>query len=311
VAPRSDTAQPASLRCSGLFQRLPLRGDEHVNKCYRRAQIAMENSWFELVDCVLRPARPRLDDCICERELHRSARRLVAEERARAIANCVSRIEEARAAVFAADDGVIPSRMTELEREWRRVSRSDPDDGLMDLWARIAPLSWIDRKRWRDSDAPAKLDAAIALASGAPSVEAAESAVGSLRAALAAWGTPVGSAIRWRSFDADADCVTELLAAPLRAAREAIARRGPAPIIDERTQQLEAAVYEAARARFPERPLLAQALAHAASVDALLRAAAIDDRPNPVTPLRELWQAGYTLAAVDVSGVTLELPPLP
>ncbi len=271
----------------------------------------MQNSWFELIDCVLRPTRPHLELCLRERELHQSARRPVAEARARAIANCVSRIEAARAAVFAADDGVIPSRMTELEREWRRVSRSDPDDGLMDLWARIAPISWIDRKRWRDSDAPAKLDVAIALAADAPGVEAAESAVGSLRAALAAWGTPLGSAIRWRSFDADTDCVTELLAAPMRAARESIASWDAAPIIVERARQLEANVYEAARVRFPERPLLARALAHAASVDRLLRAAAIDERPNPVTPLRELWKTGYTLAAIDPSGVTLELPPLP
>jgi hypothetical protein len=271
----------------------------------------MQNSWFELVDRLLRPARPHLADCFREGELHQSARRGVAEQRARAIANCVSGIEAARAAVFAADDGVISSRMTELEREWRRVSRSDPDDGLMDLWARITPISWIDRKRWRHSDAPAKLDAAIALAAGAPSVEAAECAVGSLRAALAAWGTPLASAIRWRPFDTDTDCVTELLAAPLRAARESIATWDAAPIIIERVQQLEAAVYEATLVRFPERPLLAQSLAHAAGVDRLLGAAALSERPNPVTPLRELWQAGYTLAAIDVSGVTLELPPLP
>jgi hypothetical protein len=70
-------------------------------------------------------------------------------------------------------------------------------------------------------------------------------------------------------------------------------------------------VLEAAKLRFSERPLLAQSLAHAALVDYLVQAAAIVERPNPVTPLRALWKAGYSLAAIDSAGVTLEIPPLP
>jgi hypothetical protein len=271
----------------------------------------MRDSWLELVDSVLSPLRPDLEQCIREGELHRAAQRPVAEERARALANCERRIEAARAAVFAADDGIIPSRMTELEREWRTVSRADPDAGLMDLWARIAPPSWLDRKRWRDSDAESRLDAATALAADVRGVEAAESAIGSLRVALAAWGTRIGPRIRWRSFDVDADCVTPLLAEPQRTALEAVAAHHAAPVILERTQQLERAVLDAARARFPERPHLAQSLAHASRVDGLWRAAAIDDRPNPVTPLRALWKTGYSLAALDASGATLEFPRMP
>ena len=42
--------------------------------------------------------------------------------RAMALADCERRINEARAAIFAADDGVVSKRMTELEREWRELS---------------------------------------------------------------------------------------------------------------------------------------------------------------------------------------------
>ncbi len=213
--------------------------------------------------------------------------------------------------MFAAGDGVISPLMTELERQWRRLSRSDPDGGLMDLWGRIAPPSWVDRKRWRDSDAAAQLDAVVALASDVAGVEAAESALGLLRVALAAWGTPLGPRIRFRSFDADGDCVSDFLAEPERAAREALAKRDAGPVILERALQLERVVYEAARGRFPERPLLAQALAHAACVDTLLHATASAERPNPVTPLCALWRTGYALAAVDATSVTLEIPQLP
>jgi hypothetical protein len=273
--------------------------------------MAVHDSWLELVDCVLRPARPQLMPCLRERDLHRAAGRRLVEEQARALLDCRNRIEAARAAVLAADDGVIPARMTDLEREWRGLSRFDAEGGLMELWARIAPSSWIDRKRWRDSDAGAMLDAATALAADVLGIEAAEAAVGSLRAALAEWGVRLGPRVRWRSFDSDADCVSELLTEPLRAAREAVAKRDAGPVMLTRNQQLECAVQEAAIARFPERPLLAQGLARAAFVDGLLRATAITDRPNPVISLRELWQAGYTLGAVSELSVTLELPPLP
>ena len=200
--------------------------------------------------------------------------------------------------------------MLELEREWRSLSRSDPDDGLMDLWARVAPNSWIDRKRWRDCEPTARLDAAIALAADVEGVEAAESAVDSLVLALATWGTPIGSRIRWRPFERDAEHAGPWLAEPLRAARGALSARGGEATVVLRAGRLEQVVHEAARARLPRRPLLARDLAHAAFVDGVWRAASLGGRPSPVTPLFEIWKAGYTLSAIDGSAVTLEIPSL-
>jgi hypothetical protein len=215
--------------------------------------------------------------------------------------------------VFAAEDGFVPSRMTELEREWRRLSRRDPDGGLMDLWARIAPAAWIDRKRWRDSDPARQVDAAIALASDPDGVENAEASIGSLAVALAGFGARVGSRVVWRASDEDFTQTAALLAEPLRAACEALSARSDgrlASIAVERAQQLEREVHEAALARFPERPVLADALGHAAMVDQVWRAASLPGRPNPVTSLSELWRTGYVLAAVDVSVVTVAVAPL-
>jgi hypothetical protein len=234
----------------------------------------------------------------------------LAQAQTRALESCRAGIEEARAAVFVADDGVIPARMTELEREWRRLSRSDPDGGLMDLWARIAPTAWLDRKRWRHSNPSGMLDTAVALAADVEGVDAAEAAVRSFGSALAAWGAPIGLLVRWRPLEADTDGVSPLLAQPLLAATEAVAQLHQGPRMLELARELERAVHAAAMGRFPGRPLLAQALARAALLDRLLHAAAILERPNPVTPLRELWHAGYTLAAGDATGVTLEFPPL-
>jgi hypothetical protein len=285
-------------------RRAPVVAPEY-NSCVREA-------WLKLVESVLlRPARPHLDRCLRERDRHRAERRLHDEERTLALARCRANIESARAAVFAADDGVVTWRMLELEREWRSLSRSDLDDGWMDLWARVAPASWIDRKRWRDSDAAARLDAAITLAADVEGVEAAESAVDSLVAALAAWGTPIGTRIRWRPFERDAAHAEPWLAEPLRASREALSARGlVVSAVVARERRLEQVVLEAARARFPERPLLARDLAHAAFVDGVWRAASLDGRPNPVTPMYEIWKAGYAFSAIDASGVTLEITAL-
>src|ERR1700722_19337039 len=149
---------------------------------------AMRDSWLELVAGLLRPPRPRLERCLRARELHLAARGPVRESRARALASCEARIERARAAVLEANDGVISAAMRDLEREWHALSRPDPDGELMDLWAQIAPASWIDRKRWRDAEPVARLNAAIALAADVEGVEAEEAAVAALRVALAGWG---------------------------------------------------------------------------------------------------------------------------
>jgi hypothetical protein len=268
----------------------------------------MRNPWLQMLDCVLRPARPEIERCLDERARHVAARRQFAEQRARALANCERRIQEARTLVFAADDGVVPSHMTALEREWRLLARRDPDEGLMDLWARIAPASAIDRKRWRDSEPGAQLDAAVALGADAQNVEVAEQAIGALRRALAVYGTPIGGRIRWAWCERDTECVVGLLAEPLRAACAACPADHRA-IVLERAQRLELSVHEAALARFPARPCLARDLAHAAFVDFVWRAAALGEATNPVTALCALWQTGYVLSEVTASSVTVEIPP--
>jgi hypothetical protein len=225
-------------------------------------------SWRAIVDRILRPSRPQLALCVREGEAHLEARQRITGERARAIAECEALIEQARAKVFAADDGVVTWRMWDLERRWRRLSRSDPDDGLMDLWARIAPCAWTDRKRWRDAtDDASRLETAIALASDVDGVEAAESAIGALRHALATWGARVGPRVRWSLFRADADATTDWLAGPLSVARAALAERGGGAAVESRALELEQGILEAALARCPERPVLARSIAHAALVD--------------------------------------------
>ena len=270
----------------------------------------MRDAWLKLVGDVLRPARPRLEACETERQRHLEAQHAVAERRARAVARCIAEIEAARAEVFAAKDGVVTSRMTALEREWRMLSRVDRDGELMDLWARVAPASWLDRKRWRDSASAAQLDACIALASDVEGVEAAEAAVVALRTALAASGTTVPERVRWRGFERDFEGTAELLEEPLRAALAALSAREHASVALERARALEEIVHEAARRRFPERASLARALGHAAFLDFVWHAASLDARTNPVTPLRDLWAAGYVLSAIDEHAVTVELPGL-
>jgi hypothetical protein len=271
----------------------------------------MRDTWSEILDAVLRPARPHLERCLRAREDYLAARQLLAAERVVEVARCVRSIDALRTAVFASNDGVVTRRMTELEREWRRLTRGDPDAGLMDLWARIAAPSWIDRKLWRDSAPAARLDAAIALAADAEGVDAAESAIDALRSALAGHGTKVGPRVRWleRTDERDAESAVALLAEPLRAAREGCP-------VDHRTQTLERAhrverkVHEDALARFPARPGLGRDLAHAAFVDVVWRASSSDDAANPVTALRALWRTGYVLSEVTPAFVTLEIPPL-
>ncbi len=278
----------------------------------RQSARTVPGAWLAVIDRVLQPARPELERCVREGQVHRQERQVVHQRRAAAIAACMSRIESARAAVFAADTGAVPQLMTDLEREWRVLSRKDADDGLMDLWARLTPGSWHDRKRWRDSSAADKVDAAVALAADVRGVEAAEAAAHSLRSALAAWGVTLGARIRWRAIEHEGDAVTELLAQPLLAAQAALASEHANGIVGRRSEAIRRAVRGAAAAspRLPARPLLTAEIAHAAFVESMVRAAAIDGRPDPVAPLRDLWRSGYALVEADASGVTLEIPPL-
>jgi hypothetical protein len=270
----------------------------------------VRDTWLSLVDSVLRPARPELATCLVERARHAAEQRLAGEGRTRLRVACEASIESLRATVFAAKDGIVLSRMTDLEREWRRLSRTDPDGGLMELWARIAPPSFVDRKLWRDSDPAAKLDAAIALAADGDAVARAERAVESFRAALAPWGVTMGARIRWRPYEGDGDCVSELLAGPFRAAFEELSSRGVASVVLERAQRLERDVLDRARARFPDAPRLAGCLGHSAFVEYVFQAASLGGRLNPVTALRELLATGYVLSALDATAATLGFPPL-
>ncbi|MBS2020183.1 MAG: hypothetical protein JST00_45410 [Deltaproteobacteria bacterium] len=227
------------------------------------------------------------------------------------MADCEARIQRARAAVFAADDGVVTASMTTLEREWRMLARTDRDAGLMDLWASIAPASWLDRKLWRDSPPAAQLDAAIALAADAEGVEAAEAAARDVRDAFLAWEIPVGERIRWRLGDRDVDATSDLLSEVLRAATATATEPSREAV---RARSLEQAVRAALTARLPERPLLAGSIAHAAFVDRVLcarrhlhadRLRMDEERPSPAWALYGVWRTGHAIASIDDAGIVL------
>lgn len=262
----------------------------------------MLGRWQKVVDSVLRPARPGLERCLAERVTHRTAQKRRSDENARALRDCVQRIERDRAAIFAANDGVVPASMTELEREWRALARRDHDRGLMDLWARIAPAAWIDHKLWRDSDPDVQVDAAIALAADVEGVEAATAAIGSLRALLAPWGATFGPRVSFRLEPQDSEHTIALFTEPLVAARSS-------GDVVARALRFAEQVGSAVFARVPDRVHLGGDIAHAAFVDALWNNAELG-HPSPVTPLCELWSTGYVIAALDAEGVTLEIPTL-
>jgi hypothetical protein len=241
----------------------------------------MADVWLDLTGSLLRPARGDAARCLKERERHLTERKALSDERGRAITDCERRIEHLRAAVFAASDGVVGLRMTELEREWRRLAKVDPDAGLMDLWARVAPPAWHDAKRWRDCPPMDRVDIAVALASDVEGVEAAEDAARRLRTVYETeGGVTIAAHVGWRFFDHDrAVFVTTT------------AREPAAPIRED--------VRDAVLARFPERPLFARDVAHLATRKGAL-----------VDAVRAIWRTGYGVHTVDAAGITLELPPL-
>jgi len=252
----------------------------------------MSASWLDLPAFLLRPERPDLSRCLAAREEHLESRRLAFEARKSAITACERRIESARADVFAADNGVVGARMTDLEREWRRLSKVDPEAGLMELWARIAPPSWIDRKRWRDSAPCTRVDAATALAADVEGVELVE------RAAFELFGAD--TRVRWVQGSTDVAVVEPLFADALRAVEQG----GIAQHVVARAQKLAAQVHDLVRARIADRPALARDVAHAAYVDCMVH-------PSRMRPLHAIWRAGYVVTSVDAArGITIEIPPL-
>jgi hypothetical protein len=269
----------------------------------------MQDSWLALLDHVLCPARPDLERCLDERARHVALRCARQAERSRAVALCVERIDAARRAVFAADDGVVGARMTELEREWRRLSHADPEAGLMDLWVRLVSPASTDRKRWRDSAATDRLEALVALAADEANVIAAEAAVARFGELSARYGVTVGRRVRWCFGAGQGRALLDSLAPALRFATQKCAERERAAIL-ERAEREQRRIGEAAGERFSDHPILAEELGLAAHVDFVWRAARLDDSQNPVAPLRSLWKTGYAVFALDGASLTLEIPPL-
>lgn len=241
----------------------------------------MSDVWLDLAACLLRPARPapRLARCLAERERHLALRKKASDERARAMTDCERRIEQARAAVFAASDGVVSAKMTALEREWRSLARVDRDGGVMDLWGRIVPAPWLDEKRWRSCPAVDRVDLCVALASDVEGVEAAERAARAFLVEYAKEGFTVGGRIAWRFCDHDrAVFVTTF--------------REPPPRVRED-------VRDAVLARFPDRPLFARDVAFTAT-----------QKTRAAETLRAIWRTGYAVQSLDATGIVLEMPPL-
>lgn len=243
----------------------------------------MRNTWLEVLDRVLKPARPDLARCQEIRERDRSLRKASVDALGARMASCEARINAMRHDVFTSNDGVVGKRMTELEREWRLLHERSSDLGMMDLWAQVAPASWIDRKRWRDSAAPLRLDAMIALASDVENVEKVEAAVHVLMPK---------ARVRWRMLEKDNETAVELLG----------------PTNGERSG-FEVRVHTAAIERFPERPGLARDITHAALVERMSQLAS-GKTPRGVCALKEIWMSGYVISEASERNVVVEIPPL-
>jgi hypothetical protein len=242
---------------------------------------------------------------LVERDGHLARRGARAEERLVRIRKCEERIRGARAVVFAADDGRIGWTMGDLEREWRLLSRPDPDACMMDLWARVAPRSWLDSKKWRGSEPAMWLDAALALASDPDGVDAAEAAALSL--CRNAPGKSVAPRVRWQMGSRDSSHVASLYG-PLVEELVGVAiadREGKGT----RAFRAAEATLASAMERLPDRPMLASDLGLARFIDEM-RTSAGRDAKSPVAPLMALWRSGYAIAAVDANGIALELPDL-
>lgn len=259
---------------------------------------------------MLLPARPRLTACLEARAGHLGRRGDRAGAKLRALSSCERRIDDARAEVLAADDGVVTGRMTALEREWRKLASPDPEAGLMDLWAELAPPGWIDRKRFRDAAAEGRLDAVVALASDPDGVDTAERAAVTLRRALAPHGVALGERVVWRPLGADRECLASVLSARVGFARAACPREIEARVV-ERAQQVRSEVERAVLRRYEDRPLLAAELAAAAELDFVWQASSLASTESPVEPLRVIYECGYALAAADAASVVLEFPAVP
>ena len=255
---------------------------------------------------MLRPARPHLDRCLRERDRHVAKRRELKEESSKAIRECEQQIVALREDVFAANDGFVGSRMTELERTWRRLSRVDSDAGMMELWTAIAPPTWVDQKRWRGAQGNS-VDLATLLAADVDGVEAAEKAARALY--------PDRTRIAWRLAEDGADPTSNLatsadtvLAEAVVLAHQALAVSEKLPIIVARAQAMENDVQEIALTRFAQSPIAARAVGRVALAEYLIRAAELPAQQARVDALCALWSTGYVIAHADDTTITLEVP---
>jgi SAM-dependent methyltransferase len=79
--------------------------------------------WLEMYEAHDLAARSELGRA---HDRESGAHERVAASPRHAIADCERRIHAVRQAVLARNDGVVPARMTDLEREWRMLSRAEP-----------------------------------------------------------------------------------------------------------------------------------------------------------------------------------------
>jgi hypothetical protein len=253
--------------------------------------------WDAILARALRPARPRLDACLRAHREYAAAAADHAHGRTRRLVAIESRLNAARAKVFAAGNGVVPAEVTAIEREWLAEFRTPgPSRDLDVLWARMAP------EHWRASRvAPPTAEAMVALASDPDSVEAAERAASALRESLAPFGVVVGTRVDW--------IVASEIAFAVRAQELFAAAMTTLGDVGHRAVQDAHRLRRNVRERLGDRDVVTRNsslgrelgwLAFASSSWSAQRT----DAP-PFAPVLEIYRLGYVPSAVDASGVTL------
>lgn len=281
----------------------------HCSSCY---DPAVSDEWDRILDGVLRPARPERARCLRALDEYQAARDDHMTTRSRALAEIEARIGDARERALAADDGVVTSEMTRLERAWREASRATPSTrDLERLWARVAPARWLDAPRRVAGPA----EAVVALCSDPDGVETAEGAVASLRGALRGFQVEIGPRIEWwvateLTFAVRAEA---LLAGPA-AALARVATHAATQHAHRRRREVRE------RLRVPavstRNSSIARELGFLAFASALWADAAprlpgdLAATTDPFGPALAIWGLGYVLTGADASGVVLTALPL-
>lgn len=267
------------------------------------------------MQAMLRPARPHLSLCRARANARVTEERRNEDRRAEALADCVARIEQARASVFAAGDGVVKADMTALEREWRTLARAQRscEERTLALWNAIAPRHWAGALRWTSTgDSAADIEACVALASDPDGVERAESCALRLASLLATSGVDVAPAVTWQVAHAPAIAPAAVLfERPLRDLTEAVASTygGDALLARADARQQDVLDTASQSALFTGFEGLAADLALVARIDFLWRASRVDshraEADRPTAALLDLWSTGYVVSAIDPQRITL------